>query len=92
MATNTLNGFKTTFYLSEENKKFLEELGKGEKTKAVNEAIAKFFVDRKREQEMKKFYKLIDNIKPVKSNEPLVDTIRKMREERTEQILQAVKS
>ena len=54
MTANTLHGFKTTFYLSEENKNFLQELGKGEKTKAINEAIAKFFAERKREKAFEK--------------------------------------
>lgn len=72
--------YRTTFYLTEENKRLLDQIPRGNKTALINEALNKLLKEKEQERNKKKLSLMIDDIVPAKHNESSVDMIRKLRE------------
>lgn len=71
--------YRTTFYLTEENKAMLDLIPRGEKTILVNEALSLLLKKMEKEKNNRKFVKMIKEIKPVaaqSSSEEMVRTLR----------------
>lgn len=73
---------RTTFYLTEENKKMLDEIPRGEKTILVNQALSTLLKKMKKEKNNKKFVQMIQNIEPVETEHTSEEMVRALRENR----------
>jgi hypothetical protein len=79
--------FKTTFYIDEENKKRMDSfVSSRKKTEFINQALAKELVKLEEQRSRQELVEMINNIVPIKSDEPVVETIRKMRSVRQQQL------
>lgn len=71
---------RTTLYLTQENKKRLDCLPKGQKTALLNKAIADALSELEREENAQKFLKMLATIKPVKTAYSSEEMVRLLRE------------
>ena len=71
--------FKMILYLDDSNKKLFDYASKWERNRFINNAIKKYLqeveIDRKKQQ----LENMIKNIKPIKSEELVEESIKKMR-------------
>lgn len=75
---------RTTLYLTQENKKRLDRIPRGQKTALMNKAIADALTELERQENAQKFLKMLATIKPVKtaySSEEMVKMLREGKEQ-----------
>ena len=83
---HTTAKFRTTLYLSDENRDRLEAIPKGQRTMVINHAIAAELDKLEREQNKQELTSMLHSLKPIKSNEPVARSLEKIRSERTSTI------
>lgn len=76
--------FKTTLYLTESNKKGLDQLTRGNRTQLINQAIAEKLKELEQERRKRKLLNLIDNMERVPANG--TSTEEAVREIRTREL------
>jgi hypothetical protein len=79
---STETKYRTTFYLTEENKQLLDQIPRGKKTVLINEALSLLLKKIEREKDSKRLMKMIDDITPVpskRSSEEMVSALRKIQ-------------
>ncbi len=59
---------RTSLYLTEENKNWLNRQPRGQRTKLINEAIAKLHQEKEQEERKQKLLKMLDNLPTFKTN------------------------
>jgi transposase len=62
ISENETTKYRTTFYLTEENKKLLDQIPRGNKTALINEALSRLLKDMEREKNKKKLQQMISAI------------------------------
>ena len=78
---------RKTFNISEDNAERMKKfLSPRKQTEFVNLALEHAFSRIEKEQKLKALSAKIQNIKRIKGTEPVVDTIRKLRNERDERL------
>ena len=83
---------KTTFYIDNENKERMDKFVSSRKrTQFINNALEKELERLEEEKRRQNTIKAINNIIPIKSDESVVDTVRKMRGERQNTLLENIK-
>lgn len=78
---------RTTLYLTQENKKRLDRIPRGQKTTLMNKAIANALEELEREENTQKFLKMLATIKPVKTAYSSEEMVRMLREGKEQQLL-----
>lgn len=77
---------RTTLYLTQENKKRLDRIPRGQKTALMNKAIADVLTELERKENAQKFLTMLATIQPVKTAYSSEEMIRMLREGK-EQVL-----
>lgn len=83
---------RTTLYLTQENRKRLDRIPKGQKTDLMNRAIAKALEELEREENANKFLNMVASIKPVKTKYSSEEMVRMLREGKEQQLLDSKKA
>lgn len=82
--------FKTTLYLTENNRKQLDQLNRGSRTKLINQAIAEKLADLQREKLKEKLLDSLENSASVPSNGVLTeDALHEIRGRELNNLLQS---
>jgi len=76
---NTASKYRTTFYLTKENKAMLDQIPRGKKTVLVNEALSVMLKKIKKRENNKKFVEMIKGIEPVETQYSSEQIIRMIR-------------
>ena len=77
---------RTTLYLTQSNKQWLNRQPRGQRTDIVNKAIAKVQEEKEIESKKQDLLKFMKNIKPVKSLMPSEKIIRMIRDGREDEL------
>lgn len=77
---NSTSKYRTTFYLTEENKAMLDQIPRGMKTELVNEALSLLLKKRKKEQNNKKLNEMIQAINPVQTQSSSEEMVKALRD------------
>lgn len=85
------HNIRTTLYLTENNKKWLETQPRGQRTQIINEAIKRIKEEEEGKAKKHKLLKFIENIKPIKSLIPSEKMIRMIRDGKEEELDQKLK-
>ncbi len=80
------NAIRTTLYLTQSNKQWLERQPRGKRTEIVNKAIAKVQEEKEAETKKQDLLKFMKNIKPVKSLIPSEEMMRMIRDGREDSL------
>lgn len=78
---------RTTLYLTQENRKRLDRIPRGQKTDLMNKAIAKVLEELEREENAQKFIKMLATIEPVKAKYSSEEMVRMLREGKEQELL-----
>ena len=78
---------RMTLYLTQENRERLDRIPRGQKTALMNKAIANALEEIEREENGQKFLKMLDSIKPVKSEYSSEQMVRMLREGKEQELL-----
>jgi len=76
---NIASKYRTTFYLTKENKEMLDQIPRGKKTVLVNEALSAMLNKIKKRENNKKFVGMIKGIEPVETQYSSEQIIRMIR-------------
>jgi len=83
---------RTTLYLTQDNRKKLDRIPRGQKTDLMNRAIAKVLEELEREENANQFLNMLANIKPVKADYSSVEMVRMLREGKEQELLDSKKA
>lgn len=82
--------FKTTLYLTENNRRQLDKLNRGSRTKLINQAIAEKLAELEREELKKKLLDALDNGVSIPSNGVSTeDALHEIRSRELDNLLQS---
>lgn len=81
------NKIRTTLYLTQENKRRLDRIPRGQKTALMNKAIANALIELERQENAQKFLTLIATIQPVKTTYSSEEMVRMLREGKEQDLL-----
>ena len=70
---------RMSIYISEENRRRLDAIPRGEKTKLVNNALDGILSDLEKQRNFDKFLDEVRSIKPVKMRKSTEDMLRELR-------------
>jgi len=85
-STQTKTKYRTTFYLTEENKKMLDKMPRGSKTALINKALGQILKKMEKEENTKKFIEMISDITPVPTEYSSEEMVRRLRENKLESL------
>jgi len=71
--------YRTTFYLTAENKALLDQIPRGKKTVVVNKALSLLLKKMLKEKDNQRFLEMIQEIKPVKTHISSEEMVRELR-------------
>jgi hypothetical protein len=83
---------RTTLYLTQENRKRLDRIPRGQKTDLMNRAIAKVLEELEKEENASRFLNMVASIKPVKAEYSSEEMVRMIREGKEQQLLDSKKA
>ena len=72
--------YRTTFYLTEENKRLLDHIPRGKKTVLINQALSRLLTEMEKEKDRNKLVKMIADIEPVASKHSTEEIITALRD------------
>ena len=78
---------RTTLYLTQENKRRLDRIPRGQKTALMNKAIADALAELERQENAQKFLKMLATIQPVKTAYSSEEMVRLLREGKEQELL-----
>ena len=78
---------RTTLYLTQENKRRLDRIPRGQKTTLMNKAIADALAELERKENAQKFLTMLATIQPVKTAYSSEEMVRMLREGKEQQLL-----
>jgi len=73
--------YRTTFYLTEENKVLLDRVPRGKKTSLINQALSELLKGMEKEKNKQKLFNMIKEIEPVAYEQSSVEMVRTLRNE-----------
>ena len=71
---------RMSIYISEENRRRLDEVPRGEKTELVNRALDGVLSDLEKQRNFDKFLEMARNFPRVKANKSVEEMLRELRE------------